>query len=149
MNTIKRKTLYLFSLLSLLAVMSAFVLPSSAQAQSNVKYHFYAWADMDADNIQDTGNIDYCKRQSRVLLVTGLGSISPQIQFTVTLSSAEDMLVLTTDQWITCKATSTGLYYLPPNYPFQIEMPDVSSDISYFTSGSNTLFEHHAGFRLW
>jgi hypothetical protein len=137
----------LFLALALLAALATFAPP--AQAQSNIKYRFYAWADMDADNIQDTGNIDYCKRQSRVLLVTGLGNISPQIQFTVTLSSASDMLVLTTSQWVTCKATSTGLYYLPPNYPFQIEMPDVSSDISYFTSGSDTLFEHHAGFRLW
>lgn len=144
------KRLYnLLAALALLSVVACLVPQSTVQAQSNVQYRFYSWADMDADNVQDTDNVDYCKRQSRVLLVTGLGNISPQIQFTVTLSSASDMQVNSALQWVTCKATSTGIYYLPPNYPFQIEMPDYSSDISYFTTGTNTLFEHSAGFRIW
>lgn len=132
----------------------SFATPSTAQAQhTNYSWtRFYSWADMDADGVMDLGGIDYCKNSSRKLRVTrmtGGGTIPTSDVFTVTMPAGADDQVVYQSQWDYCLSARTDQYPLELNTTYALEMPDWSSDITYYTTPSYYGVERRAGFRFW
>jgi hypothetical protein len=148
------KLRWLLVFLAILGIAAAYIAPTNAKAQhTNYSWtRFHSWADMDADNVKDTGGIDYCKhsgRKLRVTRMTGGGTIPTSDVFTVTMQSEADELVVYGWQWDNCASGETDQYPLLLSTTYALEMPDWSSDITYYTTPSYYGVERRAGFRFW